>query len=223
MITETILTLLLLIFSASLGGPLQEIAFLDLEKAERSQEELHLALYSLSGVTGLKPVPAFRLLIEPPVERSVRPGDTIELVARLENIVGEKLAIPFETNWKHVLGEVPGDMVSDFPEGYMWAVLGAWVRPATESGEVSRLPFASDGTLYGCLCQPESVRLLNPGESVRFRALATVPQGLGEGPWGLAVELQFMHGLNTARYQRSVSSEPIILEISASPAETEKP
>ncbi len=78
---------------------------------------------------------------------------------------------------------------------------------------VSRLPFAFDGTLYGCLCRPESVMQLDPGESVRFRALALVPPGLRQGPWTLAVEVQFMHGFDTARYQRTVSSAPVSLEV----------
>ncbi|GAB4127288.1 MAG: hypothetical protein Kow001_22640 [Acidobacteriota bacterium] len=95
----------------------------------------------------------------------------------------------------------------------MWAALGAWVRSAAQPGEVSRLPFAFEGTLYGCLCRPESVMPLDPGESVRFRTLALVPPGLREGPWTLAVELQFMDGFDTARYQSALSSEPVSLEV----------
>jgi hypothetical protein len=199
----------------TLGGksPSEEVGFLDLATAERSDEDLGVSISSLAGVTGLTPVPAFRLKLDPPRDGPARPGDAIELVVRLENIAGDALAIPWEANWKRVLGEVPGDAVKEFPEGYMYATLGGWVESAAEPEQQMRLPFY--GQIYECLRRPGTVRFLEPGQSVRIRALDRLPEGVAEGLWALVAELTFQYGFPSARYERSVSSEPVSLEVLA--------
>jgi hypothetical protein len=198
-----------------------EVGFLDLATAERSDEELGLVIVSLAGVTGLTPVPAFRLKLEPSGERTARRGESLEVVARLENITSETLAIPFETDWKRVLGEVPGDAVKEFPEGYMWAILRVWVEEGPDPDQRFSFPF--DGILYGCLCRPETIRVLAPGQWVRIRALARVPEGIREGPGTFVVELSFAHGFNSARYRVNVLSEPASLQILPPSAAVEEP
>lgn len=203
------------------GAPSQEVGFLDLATAGRSDEELLFGIVSLSGGPGLTPVPAFRLTVEPSGEHTARRGELLEVVAKLENIAPETLAIPFETNWKRVLGEVPGDAVKEVPEGYMWAVLRVWGEGGAEPDQRVRFPF--DGVLYGCLCRRETIRVLGPGQSVRIRALAQVPGGIWEGPGTFVVKLSFAHGFNSARYRVTVSSEPVSLQILPPSAAVEEP
>ncbi len=214
-------TWVIVLCATALGGPspLGEVGFLDLTTAERPDEDLPF-LFTLSGVPGLKPIPAFRLTLDLPAGRSARPGDTIEVVFRLENITQETLAIPWAVNWKRVLGEVPPDTVEEFPEGYIWAILEVGAEFGAEPEKRQQLIVIK---LYGCLSKPETIRPLSPREYVRIRALARIPVHVEQGTWTLISELALPSGFDTTRFQQATSSEPISLEVLAASLEADTP
>jgi hypothetical protein len=209
--TRIFVLLSLFVHISSLAQNGEEVGFLDLTNAERSENLLLKDKIALARGSNITPVPAFRMEILPLDRMDLNSGDILEFEIRLTNISKIKQEIPWETNWEKILGDKNG-----FPEGYLYASISLKAFKSSKKNireEDERYKLLLVEHIWGCN-QSGTFKSLNPGQSVRIKAATTQLGRLNElGEWMISAEIYFGFGLDTASFEETITSNTIGITI----------